>query len=380
MRHKETKPADLQAICIVSLVCAVLFAGIAVTVLSESVLLPGGDERMRGLPVLLVASLILLMLFCDRLCVVSIRSHEQTVALVAMACAVLLSVCAGVAASCVEPCAQPIAAAVFLSSSCVCLNMSLMTVCIDQPVLNGVISACFAVSLLLLLASTGTLMCSLDVRLLAGLVLAAAICCLQMLPNIVVHVPDRYLVQWRAYMTRRWTVRGGIPEEARVLTQVDIREDMQTFQARYATGFVLCLALLVLPYAALVAFCDFHRMYDAVGFLVLTAALFLFLTLKPRRSGRPFERYCMRLSAVMVMAMACVRAWGFMTTENMRLFGVCAIGLIGVLLVYAIPVQKGGFHSLVLSRAGDALCFLSMMVTPVAAFFAAGALPYIRGL
>ena len=35
MRHKETKPADLQAICIVSLVCAVLFAGIAVTVLSE---------------------------------------------------------------------------------------------------------------------------------------------------------------------------------------------------------------------------------------------------------------------------------------------------------------------------------------------------------
>ena len=141
MRHKETKPADLQAICIVSLVCAVLFAGIAVTVLSESVLLPGGDERMRGLPVLLVASLILLMLFCDRLCVVSIRSHEQTVALVAMACAVLLSVCAGVAASCVEPCAQPIAAAVFLSSSCVCLNMSLMTVCIDQPVLNGVISA-----------------------------------------------------------------------------------------------------------------------------------------------------------------------------------------------------------------------------------------------
>ena len=66
MRHKETKPADLQAICIVSLVCAVLFAGIAVTVLSESVLLPGGDERMRGLPVLLVASLILLMLFCDR--------------------------------------------------------------------------------------------------------------------------------------------------------------------------------------------------------------------------------------------------------------------------------------------------------------------------
>ena len=92
MRHKETKPADLQAICIVSLVCAVLFAGIAVTVLSESVLLPGGDERMRGLPVLLVASLILLMLFCDRLCVVSIRSHEQTVALVAMACAVLLSV------------------------------------------------------------------------------------------------------------------------------------------------------------------------------------------------------------------------------------------------------------------------------------------------
>lgn len=319
------------------------FAGIAVTVLSESVLLPGGDERMRGLPVLLVASLILLMLFCDRLCVVSIRSHEQTVALVAMACAVLLSVCAGVAASCVEPCAQPIAAAVFLSSSCVCLNMSLMTVCIDQPVLNGVISACFAVSLLLLLASTGTLMCSLDVRLLAGLVLAAAICCLQMLPNIVVHVPDRYLVQWRAYMTRRWTVRGGIPEEARVLTQVDIREDMQTFQARYATGFVLCLALLVLPYAALVAFCDFHRMYDAVGFLVLTAALFLFLTLKPRRSGRPFERYCMRLSAVMVMAMACVRAWGFMTTENMRLFGVCAIGLIGVLLVYAIPVQKAVF-------------------------------------
>ena len=59
---------------------------------------------------------------------------------------------------------------------------------------------------------------TLHVRLLAGFVLTVAVCCLQMLPNIVMHVPDRYLVEWRTYMTRRWTYAAVFRKVPRTYT------------------------------------------------------------------------------------------------------------------------------------------------------------------
>ena len=66
--------------------------------------------------------------------------------------------------------------------------------------------------------------------------------------------------------------------------------------------------------------------------------------------------------------------------DVLSLVFVLSIGVFGLIMAFCMLAQQNGFHSLALSRMGDVLCFASMMLVPVAAFFASGALEFIRGL
>ncbi|WP_244609471.1 hypothetical protein [Bifidobacterium moukalabense] len=365
-----------------ALVSAAVFGVVAVIGLTASLMSPTVQEQARDTPMILFVGLMMAVLLCDWLCLKGIRDHDRALSLIAFACSATLAACGGVAVSFVIRCTQPMTAGALFASCCVAVNMALMMVRITDSTIGGAISAVFAAAVPLMLACAVALIHALHVRLLAAFVLAAAICCLQMLPNIVVHAPDRYLVEWRTYMTRRWTVRGGIPERARALTRADIHDDMQTFLARYATGFMVCMMLILLTYAVVAESCAYDQWYDRIGFLTLSAALFLFLTLKPRQSGRPFERYLMRLGGIMVLLIWCMHMPYAMPDRGSAFPLVCmlAVGASGSAMAFGMLAQHGGFHSLALSRIGDVLCFTSMMITPAAAFFAVGALEFIRGL
>lgn len=366
------------------LVAAALFGCVAVAMLAVSLESETVSERSRGLPMAVFFGLAVSAVLCDRLCVKRVREHDRFLSVASLSCSSVLAACAGTVASFAIHCTQPMTIGMLLASCCVAVDMAIMMVHVTDPTVDGVVSAVLVASLCIMLASAGTLIFALPVRLLAGLILGVSVCCLQMLPNIVVHVPDRYLVEWRTYMTRRWTVRGGIPERARTLTRADIHDDMQTFQARYSAGFVVCLTLLLTSYAAVAGYCPYDgRPYDRIGFLTLSAALFLFLVLKPRQSGRPFERCMMRLCAVVVLSVCCAgmpHALPVIRHDVLSLVFVLSIGVFGLIMAFCMLAQQNGFHSLALSRMGDVLCFASMMLVPVAAFFASGALEFIRGL
>ncbi|MBT1174555.1 hypothetical protein JS530_03355 [Bifidobacterium sp. LC6] len=260
--------------------------------------------------------------------------------------------------------------------------MALMTLRVHEPMVRGVVNAMMFVAMLMTMASAATMLFDLPEQLLAGLMVAAAICSIQIMPNIVVHVPDRYLVEWRTYMTRRWTVRGEIPEKARVLNREDIHRDMDGFIAQYATGVTLCVALSLSGYAVLAERVDYHSLYDRIGFLIVSAGLMLFFMLKPRQSVRPFERYLMRIAAIIIPLLWIRHASEAVPEVGAMLPLICMIvfAALGVLLGFSMIAQHNGFHSLVLSRIGDALCFSSTMVIPVASFLAGGALELLRSM
>ncbi|WP_051920807.1 hypothetical protein [Bifidobacterium cuniculi] len=148
--------------------------------------------------------------------------------------------------------------------------------------MHGVARANMVVGLLGTLASGATLLCDLSPALLAALVISVAICAMQLMPNLVVHVPDRYLVEWRTYMSTRWTVRGTIPQEARILRARDVQPDMDGFLASYDAGIVWCTCLVPLAYAGLAQWAPADTPWSRIGLLVLTVSLVCWLLLRPR--------------------------------------------------------------------------------------------------
>ncbi|KAB8296532.1 hypothetical protein [Bifidobacterium apri] len=376
------RPVTQHDLDCISLIGAVAFSCTAVTVVMLSMTSESMREQSHDLLMMLPLTLAAATILCDWQCVDNIRRHRRRLAMVSLACSAALAACGGVAWSLTIHSTQQATLGALLASCCVAVDMAFMMMLTDNPAIGGANTAILAASVTVMLICTSTLMTALPLRLLAGIILGLAACCMQMLPNLVVHVPDRYLVQWRTYMTRRWTVRGGIPQQARVLTDNDVHDDMQTFQTRYCAGVVLCLILMLAAYTTVACCCQYGQIVDRIGFLALSAALFTFLTLKPRQSGRPFERYAMRFGAIITLLVCCTRMSSALPDISPVLLStVCmlTVGVAGLILIMCMIAQHGGVHSLALSRIGDVLCFISIMITPIATFFAIGALEFIRG-
>lgn len=257
--HEGVTRRDLNR---VALIIAVLFAAMTSLLFMRLVPAMHSTGSSWWMTFILVAVFIMAALVCNRRCRRQIVWHNRVMAVWLVVAGACFSICAGATVSTLLESGNPATVAVFCSSGIVVADMALMSVCVREPMVRGVVSAVSFVALPLALASAATVLFDLSVQLLAGMVVAASVCGIQMMPNIVVHVPDRYLVEWRTYMTRRWTLRGNIPEEARVLTRKDVRRDMDSFLAQYSTGFTLCVVLSVLGYAALTQWTDYHSLYD----------------------------------------------------------------------------------------------------------------------
>ena len=144
----------------------------------------------------------------------------------------------------------------------------------------------------------------------------------------------------------------------------------------------LVCSLTLAAYVTIAFCCQYEQIVDRIGFLTLSVALFLYLVLKPRQSGRPFERYAMRFAAMMVLLVCCTHlssALPGVSIDMLSMICMPTVGAIGLVLIMCMIAQHEGVHSLVLSRTGDLLCFTSVAITPLATFFAVGALEFLRG-
>ena len=245
------------------------------------------------------------------------------------------------------------------------------------------------VTLLLSFAAAAVLVWDLPLALFACSAVAFGLYCLQSMPNLVVRVPDRYLLEWRAYMSERWSVRMPIPAGGRVLTDADITADLLDFRIDYATGTALATFTGVSGFVMESFAVDVGSLYATVGYAVLGVSAALYLLLKPRASGRSRERYVMRCAGMAIACTLLVRLFAVLWSAPSQQFGgrghliallaVIAVGVVGLAMGFAMIVQNAGLHSLVLSRIGDAVAMVSCSLIMPSAFFAAGCFELLRG-
>lgn len=343
-----------------------------------------GSDRHGIVPVTvaLTAGCVVATALADHACRACLRARDRNVAAWYLAAAICFSMCAGLAAASLIPTTQPAVVGVLGLACGGCMNAAVMFAFVRHPRVRGAAGACMLMLLLMALGCAATIYCDLPPALLAALGVCAGAWGAQMMANLVVRVPDGYLLQWRRHMTRRWTVRGDIPDDARILTDADLRGDLQWFLARYAAGIIGCTVCMGLSFAALTQTVDYSVRMHRIALLTTGIALALYLALKPRQSGRPFERHLMRGVAVAVWMLLMTRMPAVLPELGAHtVFATLAVnGVMALGLGFGMIAQHSGLRSLALSRTADILCVTALCVTPLAALASAGLVEWVRGL
>lgn len=321
------------------------------------------------------------LIFSDALCMTKALASSRIVQFGVIGLTVLCACGLGVVISRVIIGVESPLFGLSMAMGCAAVNCSMLMCCLKEPHLCGAVSMIWMSTLIVFLVSSVVFFFDLPVTVAAASMVALGAYGIQLMPNLVVHVPDRYLVQWQEYMTQRWTVRGVIPENARALSLSDVDKDMPRFLARYDAGVTMCGICTLLGYVMLMRSIDNSSLLVRIGTIALSVALIVFLELKPRQSGRIFERLMMRFLGLAVMTMALLHIDVMVPAVHgvNLLWPMLTCVVVGLVMVVAVLAQHGGFYSLLLSRIGDGLCTLSVLVLLPAAFFAAGGFELLRG-
>jgi len=202
---------------------------------------------------------------------------------------------------------------------------------------------------------------------------------IRFLPTVLLPIADGYAINYRHFMSSRWTVRGAIPEEPGAVLMEAIRPTVEAAAARLRTGTVaLCLtapimALLVLP--------GFHASGPMVriGSIGLIATTVAALFLMPRHGAEPAIVWVTRSAAAVIVVEVAV-AFAAKTSEvNVTVLAVTllAVGMVAAALI--VPVSKGS-PSLAWSRVGDRIEGLSITLALPFGLLAANAIELVRGM
>ena len=224
-----------------------------------------------------------------------------------------------------------------------------------------------------------TLLAGMDAAAAAALSAGAVPLGMRFLPSTLVNVSDGYHIDYKHFMSSRWTVRGAIPESPGRIEMAEIREVVDASSARLVAGMVLLsvVAALFLPAA-------FSRPVGDGGFVLggtigLVCTLAISLVLVARHHVAPVLRWSPRAAAGIVVLVAAVGV--------SAMFGQTAVFVIagGLLLVgigaafVLIPIGRGA-RSLAWSRLADIVEWLAVALSFPAALLAADVLSVVRGM
>jgi hypothetical protein len=218
-----------------------------------------------------------------------------------------------------------------------------------------------------------------------GMLAAAAISAgvvplgLRGLPSTLLEVAEGYHIDYRHFMSSRWTVRGAIPEDPGPVDLPVVRSEVAEAAARLLVGTLLLAATpalvvpLVLP--GLVA----SDPFVFGGTIGLLCAIVLALLLVPRHTAQPVLRWAPRIGAVLVVAEVAISVALSSPPLLLTLVGAgsLVLGLIAAALV--VPVGRGA-GSLGWSRLADLGEWLAVALALPAALLAADGLDVLRGM
>ena len=224
-----------------------------------------------------------------------------------------------------------------------------------------------------------TLLAGLDSWSAAAISAGAVPLALRYLPSTLVNVPEGHHIDYKHFMTSRWTVRGVVPESPGSVEIATVRESVDASSARLVTGVVLLsiVAAVFLPLAlARPVPTDGFVLGGTIG-LVCTLAIALLLT--ARHYAMPVLRWVPRAASGMVVLVAAVGAT-VMFGQLVILVAAAAMLVIGVAAAYIlVPIAKGA-RSLAWSRLADVFEWLAVALSLPAALLAADVLNAVRGM
>jgi len=224
-----------------------------------------------------------------------------------------------------------------------------------------------------------SLLAGMDAASAAALSAGAVPLAMRFLPSTLVNVSDGYHIDYRHFMSSRWTVRGAIPESPGRIEMAEIRDVVDASSARLVTGMVL-LSLVV----ALFLPAAFSRPVGDGGFVLggtigLVCTLAVALVLAARHHVAPVLRWSPRAAAGVVVLVAAIGV-SVMFGQLVVLVVAGALLVVGVAAAFAlVPIGRGA-RSLAWSRLADVFEWLAVVLSFPAALLAADVLTVVRGM
>lgn len=202
---------------------------------------------------------------------------------------------------------------------------------------------------------------------------------LRALPSSLVNLPEGYFIDYKHFMSSRWTVRGAIPESPGPVRADNVTAVVDDSSARLVAGTVVLstTAALMAPFAMLQPWPNDPVVVS--GGIALLVCLELSLLLTPRHTTSRVLRWMPRAGAGVVLVTAVVHASAALGGDAL-LLGAALLFVVALAAVAVVVPISRGTSSLVWSRIGDAFEWLAVALALPAALLYADALSMLRGM
>jgi hypothetical protein len=224
-----------------------------------------------------------------------------------------------------------------------------------------------------------SLMAGLDAAAAAAISAGGVPLALRFLPSTLVNVPDGHHINYRHFMSNRWTVRGDVPESPDSIEPGPVRDVVEASSARLVTGVVLlsAVAAVFLPLALAGPLADGG--FVVGGAIGLVATLTISLLLSPRHYATPVLRWVPRAACAVVALVAAI-AIGSMFGDTVVLVVAASLLVTGIgAAVVLVPIGRGA-RSLAWSRLADFFEWMAVALSLPAGLLAADVLNALRGM
>jgi hypothetical protein len=202
---------------------------------------------------------------------------------------------------------------------------------------------------------------------------------LRFLPTTLVNVQEGYHIDYRHFMSNRWTVRGAIPETPDTVSMAAVREIVNESSARLLAGTVLLSVLPVVTVPLALTAPLAGNPFALGGTIAFLVALVVALVLAPRHNASPVLRWVPRAAAAVVLLEVTVVVSGAFGVIVLLLAasGLLLVGVVSAALI--VPIGRGS-SSLVWSRMADILESFVVALAFPAALLASDILSFLRGV
>jgi hypothetical protein len=202
---------------------------------------------------------------------------------------------------------------------------------------------------------------------------------LRALPSTLVNVPDGMFIDYRHFMSNRWSVRGAIPDSPAVIAKADAERVVHASTARLLAGTLVLTGATIGAAPLAASGLTSGQPLAAVGSAVLFVCVALALLLTPRHTTGRALRWLPRVAAITVVLAGVAVIAGALGPAGGLLAGASVFAAAVVTALVTLPLSRGA-SSLVWSRVGDLVEWLAVALALPAALLAANSIELLRGM